>query len=153
MNSSLFNTRLSAFTLTEVLVAMILAGIAITATWSALHLVTKRIVLAEASYDATENISRMSAALYTDFQNSDSIKLVDNSISMYKRDGEVNYTLQVNRVIRLHNAQRDTFSASAAEAKWNAQAGILRINFKVNGEADSLILHKTRTATERSNDD
>lgn len=158
MNLFSLNKRFAAFTVTELMVGMVISGIVLSAIWTAFHLIGKRAAVAFGAGAATEEISFFYCTLSKDFYAADSVRSQDNFILFTAdrmRTPEVKYQVLAEYVVRTAGELRDTFRVRVTDVR--VSAGLkeeenivggkyLQCDIKYDGGSEEIVLMETPDA-------
>jgi len=123
------NKKIQAFTLSEMIVVLILTVIVVGLAFSVLSLVQKQMYAIQANFEKTSEINQLETALYIDFHKYPNISLspLDNGIKLKSEIDSLSYQFFENKIIRA----KDTFSV-AIQKKWFFFNGEQAANGKVD---------------------
>jgi len=164
---SLFSSdkKYPAFTLTELLVGMIVSGIVISTVWTAFHVVSELAQSSLSSETQVEEISFFKRSISTEFQNAQSVTKTEEGFSLLYPEPmpEVNYKFSAESVIRESNGRTDTFHVQTSgivlentgdlDVQDGARINGLKISVLVGEGKQDLILRRTLSSQEEMKSD
>lgn len=109
------NKKISAFTLSEMIVVLILTVIVIGIAFSVLNLVQKQMSAIQVNFEKNAEINRLETALYLDFNRYNHVVFSskDNTLQLKSALDSITYKFENNTTIRA----KDTFDI-AIKQKW-----------------------------------
>lgn len=121
--------KIKAFTLSEMIVVLIITVIVVGLAFSVLSLVQKQMYAIQANFEKTSEINQLETALYIDFHKYSDIKLSsrDNELKLKSEIDSLSYQFFENKIIRA----KDTFSVTIHK-KWFFFNGEQIVNGKVD---------------------
>lgn len=104
------NRKIKAFTLSEMIVVLILTVIVVGLAFSVLTLVQKQMLSIQANFEKSSEINRLETALYIDFHKLSDIQFLseDNTLKLKSELDSISYQFDANKIIRA----KDTFNIS-----------------------------------------
>lgn len=109
------NKRISAFTLMEVTVAMLLAALVISITYTAYHMVSASYIRYQKKQGEIADLILADKLLRSDFLSSKKITRSESGISLLQHNGSINYSFSKDFIIRNQYSLRiDTFRTNVS---------------------------------------
>lgn len=106
--------RLKAFTLMELLVAMLISTIVVGISYQAYHIVYQQYMSYRKNNQLINNVFMLHTALQTDFMNAKFVNKKEDAVVMKDKDGnKIIYFFDQNYILRNVNEMQDTFFVSA----------------------------------------
>lgn len=93
-------TKIKSFTLSEMLVVMIITAVVVGIAFTVLSLVQKQIRKIQENYRKTTELTLLEERLYWDFYSHNSVTSTDNSITFISEVDTVNYKFDSNYIVR-----------------------------------------------------
>ena len=94
------HTKIKSFTLSEMLVVMIITAIVVGIAFSVLSLVQRQIRTVERNFEKTTEISLFEQRLWQDFNSHNTIKVLDNKITLASDVDTLKYSFNSEYVLR-----------------------------------------------------
>lgn len=101
--------KLDAFTLTELLVGMVITGLVITIGFTAWILIHRQQARYQQKTELYKDIIRMEGLLIQDIDRSDTIAMEDNSLKCTLKQTTIVYKFMDSVIVRRFHLQEDTF--------------------------------------------
>ncbi len=153
---SLFSSdkKYHAFTLTELLVGMIVSGIVISAVWTTFRVVSNLAQSSLSSVTQVEEISFFKRCFSTDFQNAQIVVWTEKGFSMSfgDREHDVKYNFLSEFVLREGAGRTDTFHAQISDVKSGSEYDSdniedvsicdMKCTILINGNKQELVLNR-----------
>lgn len=127
--------KISAFTLNELIIVLILTSIVVGLAFSVLSLVTKQISSVRKNYSKKIELEKLQTALYTDFNTYSNIHTNNNNIVLKNNLKQINYTITQSYIAR----NKDTFFIPTQNVSFyfNGQPA-------VNGKIDAITIETSK---------
>lgn len=106
------NKKISAFTLNEIIVVLIITSIVVGLAFSVLSLVQKHMLAIQDNYKVSSNIQKLKTSLWVDFNRFSNINYdaINNEIILRNDIDSISYKFTKNSIIKVQT--RDTFLLS-----------------------------------------
>ncbi len=129
--------KIQAFTLSEILVVLILTVIVVSLAYSVLQLVQKQMYAIQGNLEKTSEINRLELALSLDFNRYQNIKYssLDNTLRLSSPIDSIKYSFDQNKVIRA----KDTFNIAL-----DSKRLFLKGEETNNGDIDAIKLETSK---------
>jgi type II secretory pathway component PulJ len=130
------NTKLKAFTLSEMIVVMLITTIVVGLAFSVLRLIQRQMTGIKANFNTHVALNKLEQALYIDFNRYGRARYNANTetLVLYSEIDSMSYAFTAQNIIRL----RDTFNVELQEKQF-----FLMGESVVSGQVDALTLQTT----------
>jgi prepilin-type N-terminal cleavage/methylation domain-containing protein len=148
MSTSKSIVKLKGFTLLELLIGLVVAGIVLSAIWSAYLIIMKRAALQQQAILKSEDVSLFSSRMMKDFYEADTLFLKgENVLVLSKQDSTVEYRIEAEYTLRSRNNHTDTFHVEARDVAIKNNS--LKLDLQFNERLQTLSWSKPASSAHR----
>lgn len=142
--------KLKAYTITELVISMVVTGIIISIAGTILFMFNKQHSTFQSSNKELHQINLLHTLLNKDFEQSESVKWSNNTLSLESIEVRTEYSFEDNYVTRLEKSVIDTFHVPTTEINFekNSELDLITLfefDFQLNNQKSSILLRKEYT--------